>query len=216
MTRRLLRRSPSGCDLQVGFRSGFRHRHLFWRGLPQCSSHGAPEYADKGAADQNGENEHRHWSSPPPALCCARRQTDNAADGRCHAVKRFTGTVSPGRFGMLTPPSRGAHRPGVPCCAVAAGRAGHPRPVCLRIPATGVDAPARWAHSAGAGFNPTGRPPPLAGCPCAAGCFLRFAGRSSTWPGDGSPPQNVFPRGDPRSRAYGARIGNDLSPGCGW
>ena len=41
--------------------------------------------------------------------------------------------VWPGQFGALTPPSRGAKRPSVPCCAVAAGRARHPRPVCLRI-----------------------------------------------------------------------------------
>jgi hypothetical protein len=101
-----LRRSPSGCDWQGGFRSGFLHRHLFWRGLPQCSGHGAPEYADKGAADQSGENEHRHGALLRRLLLCA--PTDGYCSGwkvpRCEALHRYIKTHLPRAAGSIWRP----------------------------------------------------------------------------------------------------------------
>jgi hypothetical protein len=86
----------------------------------------------------------------------------------------------PAGSGALTPPSRGGQRQSVPCCAVAAGRARHPQPVCLRNPMPDADIKRRaltplpaGARSVGAGFTPTGPATfSMAGCPCAAGFFL--------------------------------------------
>ena len=75
--------------------------------------------------------------------------------------------------GALTPPSRGAQRQSVPCCAVAAGRARHPRPVCLRMQAPRSLTPLPAGHTASApALIQLGRPPPYGRLPVVRPAFF--------------------------------------------
>ena len=79
-------------DRPAGFRGRLSHRHMILTGLPQCCGHGCPEYADDSADDLNGENEHHHWGSPPPALAALADRRRLQRMGKRLAVSSFTGT----------------------------------------------------------------------------------------------------------------------------
>ena len=60
------------------------------------------------------------------------------------------------------------------CCGSGSGQASGPFACAYRCRdrPPGVDAPARWAHSVGAGFDPTGpATSPMAGCPLCGRFF---------------------------------------------